>query len=374
MKPYIYSILFFISIQIAFSQTKELVLKESFEVDKNTLLEIDVDNTSILFEESFDDKIHFDYSILFEKDSEDVVYKVFKGIKAKATKTDNTVVLDVKNSMLLGELHSMDVGLEVYKNYIKDYFNSRKKNEFLYKSKDSILNEIDFSLGHDTNDYFKKLKLDNPNKDFGKSPKKFKQYFIVKVPKYVKINLKSLHSILTFTYDVTSPIQANSYKTYYKFKKINHPENSFNVTMGIFQAKEIVGGNYEFKDTNKIRIGLASNTVFKTETSKIQLGEIGKNVSFTDFNSKIHFYNFREKSDKINFTGNYSEFNLYKVKESNYAMTVYGFNTVLNMNNIKTTFGDSKKEELIKILEKKPKTEPFSTINIQLKKGILNIK
>ncbi|WP_405610156.1 hypothetical protein [Polaribacter sp. Asnod1-A03] len=376
MKPYIYNIIFLLSIHFSFAQTKELVLRESYEIDENTILEIDIDNASIVFEESNDHKVHLDYSILFNKDSEEIQYKVFKGINAKSSKRNNKIKLDVKNSMYLGELYSIDVDIEIYKEHIRDFFKQIKKNKFFYKSKDSIVKEIDFSLGGDSNDYFKKLKLENPSKNYGKSPRKFKQDFIIKVPKNVKIKIKALHSRIDFTYDVNTHLDVSSFKTYYKFKSINNKKNTFKLMSGIFQAREIIGGNYDIKDIYKVRIGSITDAIFKTETSTIQIGEIGENVSFKDFTSKVHLFNFIESFSDFNFEGKYSELSLYNVKESNYTMSVFGFNTVLNMDDNKISFGDSKEEKLTKILAKKPKDTiiPNGNIAIELKNGILNIK
>ncbi|WP_165731510.1 hypothetical protein [Polaribacter sp. 20A6] len=376
MKPYIYSILFLISINFSFSQTKELVLKESYEINENTLLEIDIDNASIVFEESNDNKVHLDYSILFNKDSEEIQYKVFKGIKAKSSKTNNKIKLVVKNSMYLGELYSLDVDMNTYKEHIRGFFSNKRKNELSYKSKDSILKEIDFSLGSDTDDFFKKLKLKNPNKNYGKSPRKFKQYFIIKLPKSMKIKVKALHSRINFTYNVDANLDVSSFKTYYKFKSIKNKNNTFQLMSGIFQAEEVSGGNYTLKDIHKVRIGSISNAILKTETSKIQIGELGKKVSFKDFNSKLQLYNFEGNFTDFNLIGDYTDLNLYNVKESNYSMTINGFNTVLNMNDNKATFGDSKEKKITKILEKKPKENIISNgnIEIELKNGIINIK
>ncbi|ARV15891.1 hypothetical protein [Polaribacter sp. SA4-12] len=376
MKPYIYSILFLLSINFSFSQTKELVLKESYEIDKNTILDIDIDNASIVFEESNDNKVHLDYSILFDKDSEEIQYKVFKGIKAKSSKVNNKINLDVKNSMYLGELYSLDVDINTYKEHIRGFYSNKRKNELFYKSKDSILKEIDFSLGTYTDDFFKNLQLDNPNKDYGKSSRKFKQSFIIKVPKNVKINIKALHSKITFLYNIEYPIEINAFKTYLKFKKITSNKNRIILSNGIFQVEKVIDARLEFLDMRKVVIGEVSNVNLASETSKIQIGEIGKNVLFNDFNSKLHFYNFGKKFTTFNLIGDYTDLNLYNVKESNYSMNINGFNTVLNMDDNKTTFGGSNEDKLTKILEKKPKENIVSNGNIaiELKNGIINIK
>lgn len=124
-----------------------------------------------------------------------------------------------------------------------------------------------------------------------------------------------------------------------------------------------------------VNIGDISNSKIKSETSKVQLGEIGKNVSIIDLESKYYNYNFSEDFKTFNLKGDYTELNLYKVKESNYGMNVIGKKTTLNLNGEKTIFDSAKNSEFIKILEKKSKTDaPNGVIDIQLKNGILNIK
>jgi hypothetical protein len=374
MKPYIYSILFFLIIQSTYSQSTELILNDSYDVDENFTLNLDVDNTVIIFEESKDNKVYINYTILFEKNSEEIQYRVFKGINAKSYKTKNKIQLDVKNTMFLGELYYINVDLESYKENIRDFFKKRKDNEFYYKSKDSIIKEIRFSEGTDTNDYFKKLKLENPNY-YRKSPQKFRQKLIVKVPKNLKIKIKALHSKIDFTYNINALLDISSFKTYYKFKNINNEKNKFKLMNGIFQAEKIYGGDYEFKDIRKVRIGSIEKVILKTETSRIQLGEIKENVVFTDYDSKIHLYNFNNTFKDFSFKGEYTKLGLYKVKEANYTMDVFGYNTVLKMDNNSTSFGDAKEKKLTKILQKKPKenVKPGGNIAIELKNGILNI-
>lgn len=378
MKQFIYSILFVLTIHTVFSQSQELVLKDNFETDENTILNLDVDNVTIEFEESPDSKIHLDYRILFKKDSEDLIYKVFNDIDAKVSKEKNVVKLEVKNSPFLKELYNLDVDpmidLDRFKKLMKDYMKTRKEIPLLYRSKEALLNEIEFSLGSDLHDYFKRLKKNNPNKNFGESGRKFKQKFIIKVPKNLKIKIKALHSRITFHYDIDKPIEVSSFLTYLKFKKIDNAENRFNLTNGIFQSEEVVGGIYNLKDLRKTVIGSISNAKIDAETSKIQIGEIGFNVTVNDLNSKLYFYNMSRNFSKLNITGDYSELTLYKVKNSNYSMNVFGKNTVLNMDNKKTTFGVSGDEKITKILEKKAKNaNPYGNIEVVLKNGIIKI-
>lgn len=375
MKQFIYSIIFLISINISFSQTKELVLKKSFETNDLTTLNIDVDNVTIQFKESDDSKIRLDYSIIFKNNSDELIYKVSKGIKAKVSKNKNVINLDVKNSMYLGELHNLDVDINVYTELISDYFKKYKENKFPHKTKDFLLKEIDFSLGTDMHDYIKAFKKKYPNKNLGEGSKRFEQKFIINVPKNLKIKIKSLHSRITFNYNINKPIKVSAFKTYFKFKKINNNENEFNLNMGVFQTDRIIGGNYILKDVNKVLIGSISNAKLSTETSKIQIGEIGKDVEFNDFNSKLYFYNFNKNFETFELKGDYSKLYFYN-KKNTVSLTAYGNTTAFVIDKQKASFKPSKDGKKFKMLEKKVKNKEnyFGHINLNITHGIIEIK
>jgi len=377
MKPYIYSILFFLITNTIFSQTEEVLLDRSYLANETTILNLDLDNAIIVFEESKDDKIHFNYKISYNKNAKQKIKKYLKQSKIETSKNGNTVTLDAKNSMYLKLIYSSNgIDFDTSKKHIKNIFSIIKNNKFLYKSRDSVLKEIGFSLGSDYDDYFKKLKLENPNKNYGKPSKKLKQQFIIKVPKNVKIKIKALHSKINFTYDVSNLLDLSSFKTEYKFKIINNKNNRFKLMHGIFQAEQISGGNYNLKDIHKVKIGVISSVKLETETSRIQIGEIGINVSITDFNSKIYLYNFSNNFNKFDLKGDYSELSFYNILDNNYSLNIFGHNTVLNMNDKKTSFGLSKEKKTTKIIEKKAKTieNSFGIMEIELLNGIVNIK
>ena len=100
MKPYIYSILFLLGAHFTAGQTTEVLLKESFPANENTILNLDLDNVAIVFEESFDDKIHLDYKMTFTRYPKKKKEKLLKGVNVKASKKGDSVYLNVKNSIL----------------------------------------------------------------------------------------------------------------------------------------------------------------------------------------------------------------------------------------------------------------------------------
>lgn len=374
MKPYIYSILFLFTAAISFSQTKEVLLKKSFKVDENTVLNLDLDNVAIVFEESFDDKIHFDYEMTFIRYPKRKKEDLLDGVNVKTSKKGNVVNLDVKNSMYVGMGKSPLLSMDSLKVAITNYMKYHKKKSNLYKTKDSLINEIKYSLGGELNSYLFSNKGKYANDAFIKKQKDIDKSFVVKVPKYITIKIKALHSSLTFNYDITKTMIANTFRGKLKFKKLLSPNNKFELISGFFQVEDIKGGTYKLKNVYPAKIGSVSNTKIDSETSTLKTGEIGKNVSITDFSSKLYLYNFSNNFSKFNLTGDYSELHLYDIKEAKYSMNVLGLKTTLNMNNIKTTFGTSDEKEFTKILEKKPKSNSSGTIEIKLTNGILNIK
>ena len=102
MKPFIYSILLLFSLNSTFSQTEEVILKKSFSANKNTILNLDLNNVAIIFEESFDDKIHFDYVMIFGKYSKRKREIILKQTKVKTLKRDDLITLKVNNSEFSG--------------------------------------------------------------------------------------------------------------------------------------------------------------------------------------------------------------------------------------------------------------------------------
>ena len=145
MKPYIFSILFLLSVTISFAQKEELILKKSFKVDENTTLNLDLDNVAIVFEESFDDKIHFDYSMTFGKYSKRKRQIIKKQSKIKTSQKNNLLTLKVKNSQFLG------INLLYYLDFTPDY----KKDSVFITMKNFIKKETARRGTYKTKDSFK---------------------------------------------------------------------------------------------------------------------------------------------------------------------------------------------------------------------------
>lgn len=382
MKPYIFSIIFFLAINDTFSQTKEIILCESFNVNNNTILSLDIDNVAIVFEESFDDKIHFDYTMTFGRYSKRKREIILKQTKSKISKNKDLINLKVENSEFLG------MNLKYYPDYtadyksdsayisIKDFMRKEVQRKNVYKTKDSLLKEIGYSEGSNLTDFLKKNQKKYKLNEYMKNKKIIIKRFVIKIPKSVKIRIKAINSDLTFNYDISQPFVLNSFKGFFKFKNITSKESEISASNGILQAYKMSNTSLNLRDMNKVVLGSFSNSILESETSKIQIGEVGTNLYIKDFDSDFNFYNYNKNFTKFNFEGDYSELYLYNVKDTNFSMDVSGFNTTLNMEGVKTLFGASKEKELTKILHKKRKeNSPFlGNIDVILKNGILNIK
>uniref|UniRef100_UPI00404719AB hypothetical protein n=1 Tax=Polaribacter sp. TaxID=1920175 RepID=UPI00404719AB len=276
--------------------------------------------------------------------------------------------------MDLGEIHKLDISKDVLLISMKEYIKSEKNKLFQYKTADSLISEIRYSNGTNFKDFIKKHNYQS--KTPMKNMKVFIQQFTIKVPKNVTIKLGALYSNITFNYNIEKPIVVNAFQGHFKFKILESKENTFNLISGVFQAEKINGGNFNFKDISKVVLGIVTNSNFISETSKIEIGEIVENVKFKDFNSKLYFYNFDKKNFNFDFIGDYSDVTFYNVKKNSYFMNINGYNTSLNIDDVKTTFGNSNNKIMTKILEKKVKSNEIKSgnIEIELTNGICNIK
>ncbi|WP_026776058.1 hypothetical protein [Polaribacter sp. Hel_I_88] len=386
MKPYIFSILFLISINVAFSQTKEVILNKSFSADENTILTLDLDNADVHIIASEDDKIHFNYEITFYNYSKRKINNLLHESVIKTAKKNNQIFLEAKNSRYLNidilyrpnfDYKNFENPINnVYKDYLKNYFKTFRDREKLHITKDSLIEEIDFSLGSDLYNYIKRNIDSYPLKKPLKTDKKIEKKFVITVPENVQLRINAIESDINCDFDITTEFRMESFKGAFKFREINGKNNKIISSNGILETYGISNTKIDLRDMSKINISSISNSKVKLESSRIQIGEIGENVAINDFSSKIYLYNFHKNFKKFNFTGDYSELNLYKVKDTNFSMDVSGYNTNLNMDGTKTSFGASKEKELTKILQKKRKeNSPFlGNIEVILKNGILNIK
>jgi hypothetical protein len=386
MKPFIFSILFFVVTSISLSQTKKIMLKKSFKVDENTVLNLDLDNANVHLIESKDDKIHFNYEITFYNYSRRKIDDLLDDTSINTSKNQNQIFLKVKNSIYLG----IDIKYrpnfdyknfknpinDVYKDYIKNYFKTLKEREKKFITKDSLLEEIDFSIGSDFNNNIKRNIHNYPLRKPVKTDKKIEKIFVIEIPKYVQLRINAIESDIKCDFDIITEFRMNSFKGVFKFRRINGENNKITSSNGILETYGIRNTKIDLRDMSKVNIGSISSSKVKLESSRVQIGEIGENVEINDFSSKLYLYNFNEKFTKFNFAGDYSELNLYKVKDTNFSMDVSGFNTTLNMQGVKTSFGVSTEKVLTKILQKKRKeNSPFlGNVEVILKNGILNIK
>jgi hypothetical protein len=351
------------------------MLNKSYGANENTILNLDLTNVAILLEESTDGKIHFDYEITFGRYSKRKREMIKDQVDVSTQKRNDLITLKVNNSIFFGLNHHRYISFDSLKEAVKDYAKTFNKPKNEYKTKDSLIHEIRGSSGTNLRDFIKKNRARYEDPEYLKKRKVFVQRFVIKVPKNMQIRLKGIRSNVTVNYDVESKFVVNTFNGFLKFKKLKSAENVFSITNGIFQAEELAGGDYNFKDVNKLLLGKVSNLKLNAEACKIQIGEIGENVNLVDFDSKINFYNFNQNFDQFRYKGDYSKLWLYNIKKNNYSLDVYGRNTALNMDSVKTTFGEAGDQKMTKILEKRANTQSnvLGNVEIELVNGIVNI-
>lgn len=378
MKPFIYSVIFLLGLQTPyFGQTSKTILKKSFSVKENTVLDLDVDNTVVYIEESEDNRLHVHYSIAFgAKYSKNSIQRKIDKISANFYKQYDSVNIDVDNSMELGELYDLHEMVDDTKIPLFDYFKKHVRKKHIYKSTDSIISEIQFSNGNEVQDFVRKYPDKYLSKEPFKAKKAFDQKLIVSLPKQMKIKLKATHSKVFFNIDIGEPIKVQSFRSYLKFKKIKTKSLVVSSYFGTFQSERITSGSLKFNNVKHIVIGELDNSKISTNGSKLQIGNLGKNNAIEDFDSKIYVYNYDRNFNSLNFKGDYSEVNLFKVFEDNFNLNVLGTNTTLIMKGNETKFGDDNIKESTKILEKKAKTgKPIlGNIKLNLSNAVLEIK
>lgn len=235
MKPYIYSILFLLGTQITLSQTTKVLLKKKYSANENTILNLDLSNANVTIIESKDNKIYFNYEVTFYNYSKQRVNNILKKSIIKASKRENQIFLKAENSMYLGidikYRSNMDFNdfknpiNNTYKDFIKKYFKKLKEDKHLHKAKDSLIAEIDYSIGTNMNNYIKNNINEYPLRQPSKKDKKIVKEFIIQVPRYVQLKIQALESDINCNFDISEDFTMNSFKGVFKFKKFKGNNN-----------------------------------------------------------------------------------------------------------------------------------------------------
>ncbi|BAO76707.1 hypothetical protein WPG_2477 [Winogradskyella sp. PG-2] len=338
------------------------VLKKSVEVDKNTSVVLNFQNIYLAIEESTDGKIHFDYAMEFEGYSKKEIQKKLNELVAEVSSSDNHVTLKAKSinqiTFSYFELKS-DHGL-----YIEGDFFDMKKDSVIRKSKDSLLGQIKNNnrtkwsknpLEY-INGRFKKMDKDGKLSNIRKGNVDImRSQFVIKVPPFVKLNINAQNSGVHFRIDMQNELSISIKEGTLKTKALMNTYNVIRIDNANFEAEAISGGAYNFKNVKNGKIGSVQQVKIDSEFSKLEIGEIGKNISITDFNSEYWFYNWSDFFDRFNLYSEYSKIHFWYPRK-NHSIKVIGNNTInlLGNNKFEINMQPTSKGEKYTMMTKEP--------------------
>jgi len=352
----------------------ELIYSKSFDINSSTTAIFNLENTAVAIEESIDDKIHFDYKIEFKNYSKKEIKSFLDNIKVEATMFENNITLDAKSATKVSQTsYAFDTpfGLTLESDFFKTDSMTQKS---MRKSKDSIIKLInDESLSKVILKSVKFLDNDNNEKpiDFDKV-KMYKSQFVIKLPKSVSLKINAKESQITFRNDMTNELSIDLNKGLFKAKKLINNYNKIKIVKASFKSEKIVGGNYDFINVSNGLIGSVKNININSELSKLEIGEIEKNITITDFNSEYWFYNWSTDFGRFNLYSEYSKIH-YFYPESDYSLKVVGNNTVNYLGETKITMQPTKNGKKFNMMERKPRGKGIfsGAINFNIVHGVI---
>ena len=371
MKTLFKSILLLLITSASCYAQRHVVLNKSFDVDKNTSVILNFDNIYVAIEESTDGKIHFDYVLEFQGYSKKAIQKFLNEVKVEATSFDNNITLEARSENKISfETFALK---SPYGISIKDDYFKSKSDTIVRKSKDSLLNEIR------KNNY---VRRNNPlryiNERFKKIDKNGKlsniklggvdimrSQFVIKIPPFLKLSINAKNSGVHFRNDMQNELLIDLKSGTLKTKSLINTYNKIKIDDANFEAQSIIGGDYSFKNVKKSKIGHIQNVKITSEFSKVEIGEIDKKATITDFNSEYWFYNWSTDFNRFSLYSEYSKIHMFYPK-TNHSMKVIGNNTksLIGNNEFEINMQPTSKGEKYTMITKEP--HPGKTISGQI--------
>ncbi|WP_179376559.1 hypothetical protein [Winogradskyella wichelsiae] len=357
-KPFKILILLLITSVLSHAQSHR-ILKESIAVDKNTSIVLNFENIYVALEESTDGKIHFDYVMEFEGHSKKDIQERLKDVTAEVSNFENHITLTAKSKSQMS-FESYEFKKEYGITYNDDFL-SEKKDSIIRKSKDSLLKIIRYNnrvartnngLKY-INERFKKIDKDGGLTNFRKGTMDvMRSVFVIKIPPYVKLNINGKNSGIHFRNNTQNEISLKLKSGTLKTKVLINTFNNIRIDDANFEADAISGGEYKFKNVKDGKIGSVQNTKITSEFSKLEIGEIQKHVTITDFNSEYYFYNWAKDFKRFNLYSEYSKIHFFYPK-LDYSFKVIGNNTKNFIDKYTIEMQPTKKGEKFNMMERK---------------------
>lgn len=351
---------------------KEKKFSKVFEVNKSTTMLINLDNSNIIIEPSTDGKVHINSNYAFDGYSKKEIIKELKSktIEANFNESSNHITLTAnqikrKNNMSYAYDGEMSLFLE------GDLFgfNDKKKNTIVRKSKDSILREIVSKYIEDVGFLRNRIKVkdkDGKVRNIGtRNTRISMNKFVVKIPPYVKLNISGKKSKINIYEDIINELNVNLKEGSFRGKSLINSNNKFKIKDATFRVESILGGDYTFNNLNRSKIGTLQQVNITSSFSKIEIGEIQKEVKLTDFGSRYWFYNFSKDFERFEMFSEYSIIHNF-LPETDYSMRVFGYNTIMDTGENRIRMKRKKNKKKYIMFDFKRKNEGFYGGHINL--------
>ncbi|MBO6606868.1 hypothetical protein [Psychroserpens sp.] len=353
MKTIFKTLLLILITSLAAQSQNKHILSEVLKTSSNSELKLNLNNAFVQLEQSPDDNIYLDYSMEFKNYEVDEFESIIKGISTNLEQKGSNYILtlDSKHAMssVVFSLES-SYGISLDNAFATGEASNRK----IKKSKDALIKMMswDDAKAEVFLETLKKYKADGTTEPIDLNEvKSYSVKCIVKVPQRVKLNLQLKQSEVQFRYDAYNEIRCEGEQTTIRGQKFINEKSKFQLNGGMFKVHVLSGGDFMFKDLNKVMIAEMDNVSIDSEFSDFSIGEVGSSVKITDFNSEFWLYNFDANMGTFNMDTEYSKINLYVTFSSdNIAITTFGYGTVHYMNNLKTEIPPSRNKTSSKMM------------------------
>lgn len=323
--------LLFITASGVYGQEVEIINK-TFEANDSTVVNLDLKNVYVNIEASPDNKVHISSKMLFNKYTKRQKEKILERVKVDAVSKNNNIKINGEGNVWSTYSSFWSRSILFGRALKTDTVNVKK-------SKTEILEQINI-------DGYGSKKGNTPTADAFVLTPKSKRYkhtrslFVIKIPTNVSINIRGKNCTTRFK-DITNPIKLNIERGGLMAGSLKNTNNKIYLKDGYFKVGKLNGGEYGLNDVNKGLIGEIENVNIKSNFSKLEIGEIGKNVSVTDFNSEFWFYNFSDNLFKKFYqNSDYSKIHFYDDLKVSFQSDDKG-PLILNTNEVKITKDNS---------------------------------
>ena len=360
MKQLQYKILtfFLIFTCVSFSQ-KKTVYKKSYETEGLSSIVLKTKNIPLQILPSLDSKIHINFDMEFNNYTKNEIKNEIKKLKISSKKDTKKIVFSLKSSTLISQYSfSSYSGVRIRTNFSS---NKKKKSPQERKSKSEIIDQIKINQLTKNVDamveIIKQVKND-------KKAKRQKAFFVIMIPEHLTLIIDAKETRIVLAHKKTTSLSLKMIDGSFQGKEIIN--SIIDVNGGSLKIEKINGGKLNLKNATKNLIGELKESNLKIETSKIEIGEVGKNVTIQDFNSELFLYNFLPNFKEFNFTGEYSKIHFYEPTDD-YGMTALGHNTTFHFDGNTVISQPSKKNKKSKMMDRQPKKKnPSGNINFDL--------